>query len=170
MGDADIIIRKANRSDAGIIAQLIAQLAQATGQPDKLKSTAADFARYGFGATPAFKVLLAEASGIPVGLSLWFYNFSSWRGDLGAYLQDLYVDDSQRGTGLGRRLLAATVSVAQTDGATHLRLSVDVDNKGAQNFYRHLGFITRDDECIYQISDQAFAELADSSTAKDPNS
>ncbi|MEQ8207695.1 MAG: GNAT family N-acetyltransferase, partial [Woeseia sp.] len=104
MGDANIIIRRANKSDAGTIAQLIAQLAQATGQSSKMTSTEADFARFGFGAVPAFNVLLAEVSGNAVGLSLWFYNFSSWRGELGAYLQDLYVDDSQRGTGLGRRL------------------------------------------------------------------
>ncbi len=160
MGDANIIIRRANKNDAGTIALLIARLAQATGQRSKMTSTEADFARYGFGTTPAFNVLLAEASGNAVGLSLWFYNFSSWRGQLGAYLQDLYVDDSQRGTGLGRRLLAETAALARADGATHLRLSVDTDNTGAQDFYKHLGFVARVDEDIYQISDQAFAALA----------
>ncbi|MEQ8204833.1 MAG: hypothetical protein RIA65_01555, partial [Woeseia sp.] len=57
-------------------------------------------------------------------------------------------------------LLAETAGVARTDGATHLRLSVDADNTGAQDFYKHLGFKARDDEHIYQVSDQAFITLA----------
>ena len=168
MGDADIIIRDANSRDAETIAKLVARLADSTGQTDKQSSTAADFERHGFGARPAFRALIAEQAGKAVGLALWFYNFSSWRGDLGVYLQDIYVDSRLRGSGLGRRLLAETARLALQDGASHLRLSVASSNKAAQDFYRHLGFTAREDERIYQIADLAFTGLADCSTRRDP--
>lgn len=167
MGDADIIIRDANSSDAEIIAELVARLAEATGQHAKQSSTAVDFARHGFGPSPAFRALIAEQAGAAVGLALWFYNFSSWRGDLGVYLQDIYVDHNLRGSGLGRRLLARVSRIALQDGASHLRLSVASSNKAAQDFYGHLGFSAREDERIYQIADDAFARLADNSTPED---
>lgn len=153
-------LRDATAEDAATIAALVRRLARTTGEEHKVSSNADDFARHGFGATPAFHALLAERDGIAVGLALWFYNFSTWRGELGAYLQDIYVDEAERGSGLGRRLLAATAARARTDGATHLRLSVAKDNDGARLFYEHLGFTYRDDECIYQVADAGFDALA----------
>ncbi len=161
MDDADdITLRPAVRADASAIAHMIRRLAEATGELHKVRSTAADFDRHGFGNSPAFLGLLALGADRPVGLSLWFYSFSSWRGDLGAYLQDLYVDEALRGRGIGRRLLGETARRARADGATHLRLSVATDNDAAREFYDRLGFTYRDDECIYQIADAAFGELA----------
>lgn len=155
-------IRSAVESDAAVIARTILKLAQATGESHKVRSRASDFAQHGFGPRPAFLGLLAEheAHPEPVGLALWFYNFSSWRGDLGAYLQDLWVDEALRGSGLGRHLVAETARRAKEDGATHLRLSVATDNEAARAFYDRLGFIYRDDECIYQVADETFERLA----------
>lgn len=160
MGETDIIIRKANPGDAELIATLVRELARATGEEDKVSSTTQDFLRFGFSAQPAFHSLIAEHDGNAVGLSLWFYNFSTWRGCMGVYLQDLFVDSELRGTGLGRRLLAATARMAVADGATHLRLSVATDNAAARDFYQHLGFTLRADERTYQVSDEAFDGLA----------
>ena len=155
-----VALREATADDAATIATLVRWLARATGEEHKVLSAPDDFARHGFGSAPAFRALLAERDGEAIGLALWFYNFSSWRGELGAYLQDIYVDEAARGTGLGRRLLAATAQRAQADGATHLRLSVAADNEGARAFYEHLGFTYRDDECIYQVADAGFDALA----------
>ena len=154
------VLREATAGDAATIATLIRQLARATGEEHKVGSGPGDFARHGFGPSPAFRALIAERDGRAVGLTLWFYNFSSWRGELGAYLQDIYVDDALRGTGLGRRLLAETARRSRADGATHLRLSVASDNEAAREFYEHLGFTYRDDECIYQVADARFDALA----------
>lgn len=156
----DITLRPVTPADAADIARMVRRLAEATGELHKVRSTAEDFARHGFGDAPAFLGMLALCGDQPVGLSLWFYNFSSWRGDLGVYLQDIYVDEELRGRGIGKRLLAETVRRARADGATHLRLSVATDNDTAREFYARLGFTYRDDECIYQIADAAFGELA----------
>jgi len=163
-----VTIRAARRADAKIIAQMVRSLAAASGEINKVHSKPEDFAEHGFNEQPAFRALIAEQDGEPVGLSLWFYNFSSWRGDLGIYIQDLYVDDHLRGTGLGKRLLEATAHAGRAAGATHLRLSVANTNSGARAFYRRLGLNYRDDECIYQISDAAFAELSADVAANGP--
>lgn len=162
MNDSDpVMIRIAVAADAEDIARMVRALAAGNGESHKVRSQAGDFARHGFGEAPAFQALIAERGDEALGLSLWFCNFSSWRGDIGIYLQDLYVDDSQRGTGLGRRLLIETARRGRDSGASHLRLSVSNSNSGARTFYERLGLEYRDDECIYQISDRAFGALAD---------
>jgi ribosomal protein S18 acetylase RimI-like enzyme len=78
----------------------------------------------------------------------------------GIYVQDLYVDETQRGSGLGRRMLEETASIGRARGANHLRLSVDHGNQSAHQFYDALGFRRRDDEHIYQADGIIFDKLA----------
>lgn len=153
-------IRVALRSDAADLHGMVKALAKTTGLEHKISSSAKDFLYHGFEESRAFEALIAEQDGKPVGLCLFFYTFSSWRGKLGVYIQDLYVDESQRGTGLGRRLVVETVRCGKQQGADHLRLSVDSENVGAHAFYEHIGMSRRDDEFIFQAADQAFENLA----------
>ncbi len=153
-------IRVALRSDAADLHGMVVALAKTTGHEHKVRSTVEDFLHNGFDEPRAFEALIAEQDGIAVGLCLFFYNYSSWRGKLGVYIQDLYVDSSQRGTGLGRRLVVETVRVGKRRGADHLRLSVDSENVDAHAFYEHIGMSKRGDEFIFQAADQAFEKLA----------
>jgi ribosomal protein S18 acetylase RimI-like enzyme len=138
---------------------MIIGLAKATGLREKVTSKPEDFRRFGSRGQPAFQALIAELDGEPVGMSLFFYSFSSWRGELGVYVQDLYVSGKLRGTGLGRRLIAETARLAKKRGATYLRLSVGKANTAAQAFYRSLGLTLSDEECIYQAIGLAFDNL-----------
>ncbi len=161
MSDSNsLTLRKATRADADTIADAVYALARASGESHKSTASAEDFVRHGFSDAPAFQALIAERKGKAVGLSLWFLTFSSFRGDQGVYVSDLYVDDSERGTGLGKRLLKETARLGKEAGATHLRLSVTDTNSNARAFYERLGLKHRDDECIYQASGQSFAQLA----------
>src|ERR1700742_4784131 len=103
----DIVIGGATRDDAPAIHALLRALAVALRRPHDVQSTPDDIARYGFGPNPAFETVIARRGGEAVGLVLYFYEFSTWRGCPGVYIQDLYVDASLRGSGLGRKLLAA---------------------------------------------------------------
>ena len=141
--------------------ELVVELAVATGMQHKVKSTAADFLAHGFGADPHFHALVAEADGRIIGLCLYFYEFSTWLGKPGIYIQDLVVQSEVRSAGLGRQLVAETVRVAQREGATHLRLSVDVNNEGAIRFYRKLGMKSSSDERIFHAHGAAFRNLAE---------
>lgn len=85
--------------------------------------------------------VLAEDAGQPVGVALFSLFLSTTRGKVGAFVTDLWVDRGQRGTGLGRRLLAAVRDEAAEDwGATFLRLNYYDDNAQAAAFYTRLGF------------------------------
>jgi GNAT superfamily N-acetyltransferase len=156
----EITIRAATEGDAAKLHAMLVELARATALREKVTSTPEDLRRLGFRDKPAFQALLAEQGGRPVGLSLFFYNFSSWRGELGVYVQDLYVAEDLRGSGLGRRLIAETASLGKKQGATHLRLSVDRSNTEAQDFYLQLGLEHADQECIFQATGRAFGRLA----------
>lgn len=152
-------IRLATEQDVTKLHGMIIALAKATGLREKVTSRPEDFRRFGSRGQPAFQALIAEQDGEPVGLSLFFYSFSSWRGELGVYVQDLFVSDKLRGTGLGRRLISETARLAKKRGVTYLRLSVAKSNSAAQAFYRTVGLSQSDDECIYQAIGPAFEQL-----------
>lgn len=156
-------IRNATRDDVADIHALVVELAIATGMRHKIRSTREDFLTHGFGDSPAFHTLIANQGGRAVGLSLYFYEFSTWLGRLGVYVQDLVVAEAARGSGLGRRLVAATVRAGQRRGATHLRLSVDHRNADAIRFYHRIGLAASDDERIFHAHGDAFGRLADMS-------
>jgi ribosomal protein S18 acetylase RimI-like enzyme len=157
---AGITVRLATGHDAATIHALIVDLARATGLREKVTSKPEHFARHGAGELPAFQALIAERDGQALGLCLFFYSFSSWRGELGVYVQDLFVADAARGSGLGRRLIHETARLAKQRGATYLRLSVAKENTAAQKFYRTIGMTESADECIYQVAGATFAQLA----------
>jgi len=159
-GAHDIVIRPACRQDVDAIHAMVLALGQATGAEHKVRSTALDLLRHGFGAEPAFEALIAERDGTAVGLCLYGYVFSTWRGEPGVYIIDLFVDQSVRGSGVGPRLLRAAARAGLARGSTHLRLSVDRKNEGAKRFYERIGMVFRNDEHIYQISDDDFVALA----------
>lgn len=161
------VIRSATAGDVDDIHRLIVELAEATGKADLVRCLPADFLRFGFEGRPAFQALVAEHRGRIAGLSLYFYNFSSRRGELGLYIQDLVVTGEARGLGLGSALMRETARRAQANGATHLRLAVDRSNTGAIAFYRELGLERSDDECIFEAEGPAFLALA-AATDREP--
>ena len=156
---AGITVRLATEQDAATIHSLIVDLARATGLREKVSSKPEHFARHGTGERPAFQAFIAEHEGQALGLCLFFYSFSSWRGELGVYVQDLFVSEAARGSGLGRRLIRETARLAKQRGVTYLRLSVAKENSAAQKFYRTIGLTESEDECIYQASGAAFERL-----------
>ena len=155
-----IIIRPAVAQDVDAIHALVVRLAAATGQSEKVTSTPADYLRMGFSDPVAFHALIAERQSVPVGLSLYFYDFSSWRGELGVYVQDLFVAKDVRGAGLGRRLIRETARIARDLGATHIRLSVETSNQPATQFYASMGLSLADNERIYMADGETFVKLA----------
>jgi len=157
--ETGIEIGGATREDAAAIHVLLRALAQALDRPHDVKSTPDDIARYGFGPKPAFETMLARQKDEAVGLVLYFYEFSTWRGCPGVYIQDLYVKDELRGTGLGRRLLAAVARRAAGQQARYMRLSVDVGNDEGLGFYGRLGFTAPNEQTLVLEGEQ-FASLA----------
>jgi ribosomal protein S18 acetylase RimI-like enzyme len=157
---AEHTVRLATEADVEVIHGLLSQLAESTGLRHKFRSQVDDFRKHGFSGERQFEVLLAEQGNDVIGLCLFFYNFSSWRGQLGVYIQDLVVDKDVRARGIGRLLVGETARYARNNGATHLRLSVDTENQNAIRFYENLGLSESVDESIYSASGDDFLKLA----------
>ena len=115
----------------------------------KITSTASDIRKHGFSGHPAFEVLIAEQDGAFAGLCLTFPSFSTWRGQPGIYVQDLYVEEAFRGQRIGEKLLMAVARRAKLKGAGYLRLSVDTANKTAEAFYERLGITHAGDTRVF---------------------
>ena len=156
-----IAIRQATVEDAALLHAAIVKLAQHMGALERVRSTPDDLRRHGFGDRPAFEALIAEADGIFAGMCLYFPSFSTWRGEPGIYVQDIFVEAQFRGRKIGERLLQAAALRGVATGAAYLRLSVEADNHGAQGFYTHLGIEWSRSERIHGIYGEAFTALAE---------
>ncbi|HBU97397.1 GNAT family N-acetyltransferase [Thalassospira lucentensis] len=157
-------IRLAQKDDVPAIHAMLFQIAATTGCEDKFKSTTDDLARDGFGPSPAFEAMIATDTTGPVALCLYFPSYSTFRGQAGLYIQDLYVAPSHRGAkpwgSLARNLVQAVAKQAHAQGKTYIRLSVDAQNIIGQRFYEKLGMRPADDEKIFVLDGNAFTDLA----------
>lgn len=155
----EVSIRAATGDDATAMHALIQELAHTTHVPDKFRSSPGQFREHISADAPLYEALVADSAAGIIGVALYFYTFSSWRGEPGVYLQDLVVTREARGRGLGAKLLRELARVAAARGATHLRLAVERDNIAAQRFYERLGLEAVDTDRIFAIDDDAFLEL-----------
>ena len=135
---SDIRIRFATADDAGLLLQLIRQLAAYERAPNAVTATEEDLRRYGFGPEPQFEALLAFLYGEPAGLALFHPRFSTWLGRPGVYLEDLFVVQAARGKGVGRRLMTRLAAIAIERGWERIDFQV-LDWNPARGFYRRLG-------------------------------
>jgi ribosomal protein S18 acetylase RimI-like enzyme len=133
-------IRKATVEDVTVIHRLLSELETSLGATSKIKRKAEDLGKFGFSDDPLFEALIARNGAEAVGLALYFREFSTWLGQPGVYVQDLYVAPSQRGTGLGSKLMQAVYDRARGWSAAYCKLMVHADNEAAIAFYKRLGF------------------------------
>ena len=155
----DTIIRPAQPTDAGAILVLIRALARFERAEDRVKATEADLLRDGWGPARRFEALVAEWRGSVVGFALFFTNYSTWEGQAGLFLEDLFVDPEARGLGLGRRLLAAVAATALARGCPRLDLNVLHWNP-AREFYAKLGIEPLDEWLPYRAAGPTLSRLA----------
>lgn len=138
-----ITLRRADIADAPLIQSLLAE--QADHHGETLAAGVEALEKWGFGAQPLFRVILAEKAGGALGFALYYPDFSTLRGRPGVMLQDIYVRPAARGLGLGRALLAEVMADAQDWQAAFLTLMLDRENQTARAFYARHGFAPRGD-------------------------
>lgn len=157
---ASITIRAADPGDAATIVALIRELATYENLQDQVRIAEADVLRDGFGARPYFETLIAEVDGEPAGFALFFHNYSTFEGRPGIYVEDVFVRQSARGLGLGKKLMARLAAIARERGCRRLDLWVLHWNP-AREFYHRLGFRHMGDWLPYRLDGDALARLAD---------
>ncbi len=159
MKHPNVTIQIGNKDDVDDIHLLLAALAKETGFQDKMISTPTNLIKFGFSSTPLFETLLAKHNNNTVGLCLYFFTFSSWLGSPGIYIQDLFVEEKYRKFGIGEQLLIKTAQLNEAKEITHIRLTVDENNKKAQDFYRKIGFQYQSKERTLHIKKEKLIKL-----------
>lgn len=164
MTDA-VEIRPATEADLPIILSLIRELAEYERAPDAVVATEAGLREVLFGAKPSAEVLLALEDGEAVGFAVYFYNFSTWLGRPGLYLEDLFVRPEKRGSGYGRALLERLAQIAHERGCGRMEWAVLDWNEPAIQFYRKLGAQPMDEWTVFRLTSEGIARLAKTSSS-----
>jgi GNAT superfamily N-acetyltransferase len=153
-------IRPATRTDIPQILTFIHALAAYERAPKAVTATEADLERDGFGPNPFYFCLIAEYNGLPAGFAFYFFNYSTWLGRPGIYLEDLFVNPEMRGLGIGKALLEKVAAIAVEKGCPRLQWSVLDWNTPAIEFYRAVGADFLDEWKTVRITGKALNRLA----------
>jgi GNAT superfamily N-acetyltransferase len=153
-------IAVAAESDVPLILSFIRKLAEYEKLLHLVVATEADIHENVFGPNPVAEVLLAYWDDEPVGFALYFRNFSTFLGQTGIYLEDLFVDPEHRGKGIGKALLARLANIAIDRGYGRLEWAVLDWNKPSIEFYRSLGAVALDEWTAYRLTGDALSGLA----------
>ena len=154
-----VTIRLATVEDVSEIRRLIVGLALYEKEPEEtVEVTLDELRRDGFGAQPVFRCLLAEVDSVAIGFALFFYNYSTWQGRC-VYLEDLYVEESARGTGTGTLLLKTVAAIAHAEGCKRMSWQALDWNTPALDFYKALGANRLDSWVNLRLGEKELAQL-----------
>jgi len=153
-------IRPATRADVPQILAFIRALATYEREPEAVRATEAALERDGFGTNPFYSCLIAEHDGRPAGFALFFFNYSTWMGRPGIYLEDIFVEPELRGLGIGKLLLERVAAIALEKGCLRLQWEVLDWNTPAIEFYRALGAEFLDEWRNVRVNGEALKRLA----------
>ena len=155
-------IRPATEADVELVLQFIRDLAEYEREPQSAIATPEDIIRDGFRGTPKFRVLIAEWSGVPAGFAFYFFNYSTWLGKPGLFLEDLFVKPELRGKGIGKALLAELAKVALAENCYGMKWEVLDWNTPAIDFYEALGSTLRKEWITVKLTGKDLQGLAES--------
>lgn len=152
-----LTIRPATRTDVDLIIFFINALAEYENAPKEfVKTTPENLLKYGFDTpTPRFHCVIAEWDNKPAGFALYFYNFSTWEGKHGIYLEDLFVLPEFRKHGIGKALLQNLAKTALEQDCTRLVWQVLDWNKLAIDFYEAIGAVHQHEWFTYRMEEEA---------------
>ena len=153
-------LRIARPEDVPTIHALICELADYEKLRHEVDASIDDIARDLFGANPRVFAEIAELNGEVAGFSLWFYNYSTFRGRHGIYLEDLFVRPPFRGKGIGKALLASLARRCVAEGLPRFQWSVLDWNTPSIEFYKSLGAVLMDEWTVCRVGGPALTALA----------
>jgi len=161
MNERSFEIRNANVGDVPIIMRLIRDLATYERAPNDVIATEQDLREVLFGTEPSAKVVIAFESAAPVGFAVYFFNFSTWLGRPGLYLEDLFVKPEMRGRGYGRALLVHLAKIARDHHCGRMEWAVLTWNDPAIQFYKKLGAVPLEEWRVFRLTKDGIGKLAE---------
>ncbi len=154
-------IRPAAPGEEGLVLDFVMKLAVYEKLQHEVEATEDDMRTALFGAEPRCRCDLALWDDEPAGFALWFYNFSTFRGRAGIYIEDLFVEPHRRGLGIGKALLRALARRCRDEGLGRMQWSVLDWNAPSIQFYEALGAMPIDEWKTYRLTGEALDRLAE---------
>lgn len=148
-----MIIRKGERADMPAVLALIQELAIFEREPNAVVLTAADLQRDGFQENPLFSTFVAEVEGQIVGMALYYYRYSTWKGKT-IHLEDLILKENYRKQGIGFALYQRIIETGYQEGVRRIEWNVLDWNTPAIDFYEKTGATVFPDWRVAQLDEQ----------------
>ncbi len=155
----ELRIRPATTADVSVVLVLIRELAEYEKLLHEVVATEELVREALFGARPVAECVLACRNGVPVGFALYYYNYSTFIGRAGLYLEDLFVRTEHRGQGIGEALLRHLAGLAVQHGCARMEWAVLDWNKRAIEFYERMGAVGVRDWTVFRVSGAALVRL-----------
>jgi GNAT superfamily N-acetyltransferase len=146
-------IRKGEKKDMKAVLELIQELATFEKEPDAVEVTISDLERDGFGKNPLFYTFVAEVDDEIVGIALYYYRYSTWKGKT-IHLEDLIVKEKMRGSGIGFALYSEIIAQGKSDNVRRIEWAVLDWNTPAIDFYKKSGAKVLDDWRLAQMDEK----------------
>ena len=153
-----MIIRIATKNDMPSVLELIQELAVFEKEPEAVVVTAEDLVRDGFSENPLFECFVAEEKNEIIGMALYYYRFSTWKGKT-IHLEDLIVKEDKRGTGAGFALYTEIIKKGKAEKVRRIEWNVLDWNTPAIDFYKKSGANVLKDWCVVQMDEKGINQF-----------
>lgn len=152
------MIRKATKNDIPSVLELIQELATFEKEPDAVVVTVDDLVRDGFSENPLFQCFVAEVDGEIIGMALYYYRYSTWKGKT-IHLEDLIVKENKRGTGAGFALYKEIIKQGKAENVRRIEWNVLDWNTPAIDFYEKSGAKVLGDWRVVHMDDKGIEQF-----------
>lgn len=156
----ETIVRTPNPAEIDTIFEMMRRFAAFEGLTEYMTTGPAELHAAVFGGNAFVEAFIAVCGDVPAGYAIFYPHFSSFRGESGYFLEDIYIEEAFRGSGIGKALLRAIARRGRERGFTRIDFQVAESNVNALSFYRSLGAVANEDERHFKFSDAAFEKLA----------
>ena len=155
-----IHIREAVVNDSELILQLITELAVYEKAGHEVLATKGDLESSLFSSESTANAVICEIDNTPVGFAVYFFNYSTWLGKNGLYLEDLYISPEYRHMGAGTALLKYLANIALSKECGRFEWSVLDWNEPAIKLYQSIGAMSQDEWVSYRLDGENLKKFA----------
>ena len=158
---SEIEIREATVEDSSLILNFVKELAKFERAASEVTASVEDIRRSIFGVDSTVQALICSMNNEPIGFAVYFYNYSTWKGKNGLYLEDIYITPEYRSKGAGKKLLKYLAKIAVSKDCGRFELSVLDWNESAIKFYESIGAKPQSEWIVYRLAGDALRDFAD---------
>lgn len=155
-----LAIREATKADAALIYLFVCELARYERAEQEVIASIEDVANLLFGENSNAYSLIVSVDGVPIGYAVYFYNYSTWLGKKGLYLEDLYISPDYRGIGAGKAMMKYIAAIAVKNNCGRFELSVLNWNESAIDFYESIGAKSKAEWIVYRLDGDTLKNFA----------